>query len=332
MRSLQPYRVAEPSFRGAKSLGHLTFAGLLLGLAATACAGPTWGLPDAPGRLVGLRIDVGGAPTPLYPDPRGMSRYYLEAREGAAYDLHLTNRTGERLGVVVSVDGLNVVSGERDFGRGRMYILDPWGSSTIRGWRRSLHDVHRFTFVDEKASYASRSGKANARMGWIEVSVYRERPRPPHCCYEREGRVSPPSARRKDEAAEAAPAPAAPMPPPTMAPPSGAELRDRAPDEAADAGRAGEREEGVASGSLGRRSAPRPDASFPGTGWGQRLVDPVQVVSFEPEPSPAERLTLRYEYAPALRALGIHPWSEVGYDRLRARERGEGGFAQPPLR
>ena len=315
MRGLRSSQFPERSFRRAKSLGSMGFAGLLVSLAASACAGPTWGFPDAPGRLVGVRVEVGGSATPLYPDPKGTGRYYLEAREGAGYEIHLANRTRERLGVVVTVDGLNVVSGERDSGRGRMYILDPWASTTIRGWRRSLHDVHRFTFVDEKASYASRSGKASGRMGWIEVSVYRESGRA-GCCDEREGRVSPYSRKRE--------------------PDSG---RDSEPDpfgrgDTAEAKSADEREEGAARDSLGAPGAPalRPRRSFPGTGWGSRVDDPVMVVTFEPEETPAERLTFRYEYASALRSLGIRPWPEVGRDRLRERERGEWGFAQPPAR
>lgn len=327
MRGLRRSRFSEGSFPRAKSLGSMAFAGLLVGLATSACAGPTWGFPDAPGRLVGVRVEVSGSATPLYPDPKGTGRYYLEAREGAGYEIHLANRTRERLGVVVTVDGLNVVSGERDAGRGRMYILDPWGSTTIRGWRRSLHDVHRFTFVDEKASYASRSGKASGRMGWIEVSVYRESPRA-RCCDDREGRVSPysrkrepdswrdsePEAFERGDAGEAAP-------PPT-------------PEAQAEAKSADEREEGAARGSLGASRAPAAPKhrSFPGTGWGSRMDDPVMVVSFEPEETPAERLTFRYEYASALRALGIRPWPEVGRDRLRERERGEWGYAQPPTR
>jgi hypothetical protein len=90
------------------------------------------------------------------------------------YEIRLGNRTAERVGAVVTVDGLNVVSGEREGGRGRMYVIDPWGETVIRGWRSSLQDVRRFTFVDEQASYAARSGKANGRMGWIEVAVFRE--------------------------------------------------------------------------------------------------------------------------------------------------------------
>ena len=61
----------------------------------------------------------------------------------------LKNRTAQRLGVVVNVDGLNVISGELDSGdgKGRMYILAPHGKARIRGWRRSLEHVHRFEFV-----------------------------------------------------------------------------------------------------------------------------------------------------------------------------------------
>ena len=54
-------------------------------------------------------------------------------------------------------------------------------------------------------------------------------------------------------------------------------------------------------------------------------------LDFDPESAPADRVTLRYEYAGALRALGILPRPHWTRDRLRDRERGEGGFAPPPL-
>src|SRR4029453_5887603 len=92
-------------------------------------------------------------------------------------------------GVVLAVDGLNAISGEREMGpsdparRGRMYVIDPWGDVQGGGWRRSLEDVARFTFVDERGSYAARTGRANGKMGWIQAWAYRERYVP---------RVSPP--------------------------------------------------------------------------------------------------------------------------------------------
>ena len=90
-----------------------------------------------------------GRRAPLYPAPDA-TRFYLEARAGARYAVLLTNRTRERLGVVLTVDGLNAISGERDTGHGRMYVLGPWEQTTVRGWRSSLSDVRQFTFVDER--------------------------------------------------------------------------------------------------------------------------------------------------------------------------------------
>jgi len=313
---------------------------LIFGLAASACAGPTWGYPDAPGRMVGIRVEVEGAATPLYADPRGTGRYYLEAREGARYQIQLENRTGQRLGAVVTVDGLNVISGERDAGQGRMYILDPWGATNIRGWRTSLSDVRRFTFVDEKASYATRSGKQNGRMGWIEVAVYRERGRA--CCDGRDVRRHPgPEPYRsepedwssRDGFEQREPSAASPAP---SSPPRDYAEAERAEGDKAEESRGAEMADAQKEGARGdARSQPLPGErrrGFPGTGWGSRTDDPVVVVSFEPETNPAERLTLRYEYASALRALGIRLWPEAAHDRLGEREHGDWGFAKPPVR
>jgi hypothetical protein len=253
---------------------------------------------NAAGSLVRLSVEVDGRTAPLYPSPDGSSRRYVEARRGSAYAVRIENRSSERMGVVVNVDGLNVISGIEAAaagpGRsaGRMYILDPWGETVVRGWRTSLEAVRAFTFVEEGRSYAARSGKMNPRMGWIELAVFRERrpyvvrwPLEPRL---REGAHDGPS----KSAGNAAP-----------------HSRPGAP-EAADS----------LDGSDG----------YPGTGWGTAREDRAEVVSFDPCPTAAERLTVRYEYASALRALGILPRQDVGRDRLRERERGEWGFAAPP--
>lgn len=296
-------------------------AGLLRAVPASAHA-PYW---ESPGSLVSVSVEVEGRSVPLYPAPDGSGRYYLEAREGWRYAINIANRTHERLGVVLTVDGLNAISGDRDRAGawpgsgplGRMYVLYPWDSASIKGWRTSLEDIRRFTFVDERASYAARSGKANSRMGWIEVAVYRERPRPyvyrPDPVY----RTDPYEGGARDD------------------------TRERPAD--ADAGRADEsvhaenedrpsasaRAEGPA---LKRQGPPAtvPPGGYPGTGWGAREDDRAMLVDFEPQAAPAERVTLRYEYASALRALGILPAPWWTRDRLREREAGETGFARPP--
>jgi hypothetical protein len=274
------------------------------------------------GRLLDVSVEVEGRASPLYAATDGSGRFYFEAREGGHYSIRLANRTSERLGAVVTVDGLNVISGLRDDGRGRMYVVGPWEDTEIRGWRSSLADVRRFTFVDERASYAARSGKANAKMGWIEIAVYREQrryvtrpypypyPAPPYEPGYRDKSEDAPAAPGRDSARSDGDAPAAkaaPAPPPADAPMGEAQTEERR-----------ESNEGARA------------RSFPGTGWGTRTDDPAVVVSFEPEATPAERITLRYEYRSALVALGVLPPPWYGRDRLRERERGVEGFAKPP--
>ena len=243
---------------------------------------------------VSITVRVDGSESPLYPAPDGSGRLYFEARRGADYAIRLDNRSGERVGVCLAVDGLDVISGQlQGPGRGRMYVLDPWGSTEVRGWRTSLQEIRQFTFVEEARSYAVRSGQANGKLGWIEAAVYRERQRP-------EVRVAPDEGRWWP----------------------GFEERDR--DDSA-----GTRKRDQPTAPAGEASAKaqsRSEQSFPGTGWGRRSDDRAVLVDFEAESEPCQRLTLRYEYAPALRALGILP----DRDRLGQRERGENGFARPP--
>ncbi len=284
-----------------------TFLGLAMGLAVPAVA-HDYGYREA-GSLVGVSLSVGGRSTPLLAARDGSGRFYLEAREGQSYEVTLTNRTGERLGVALVVDGLNAISGQRQPGSapGRMYVLAPWEDTVVRGWRSSLSDVRRFTFVDERGSYAARSDKANSKMGWIEVVVYREqrravsRPYPfPYQPYaERPGADD--RGREEESTARRAPAP------PASAPAEGMS-----------------RDQAEKLGSLGYGGTAQ---AYPGTGWGRQTYDPVEIVSFDPQPRAAERVTLRYEYAPALRALGLLPPQWWARDRLQDRD---GGFAPAP--
>jgi hypothetical protein len=250
----------------------------------------------APGSWLNVSIEVDGTPRPLYAAVDGSGRYYFEAHRGAHYAIRVSNRTGERLGVKLAVDGLNVISGELDRpGPGRMYVLAPWEDTLVQGWRTSLESVQQFTFVEEQASYAVRSGKATGKLGWVEVEVYRER-RP--IWAREESRIAPPatpSPMKEQPKGRDADAPAA-----------------NAPEAQADA-----------------RSAEGAARAYPGTGWGPRADDRAALVDFKAESRPIERVTLRYEYASGLRALGILPQPRWGRDRLQERERGE-GFAKPP--
>ena len=284
-------------------MDRLRIAPFLMTLAGLASGTPALpqGLPETAAALVAVSLELDGRKAALFPAPDRSGRYYVEARKGCRYSVALANRTGERVGVVLTVDGLNAISGERDAGRGRMYVLDPWQGTTVQGWRTSLQEVRQFTFVDERASYAARSDKANEKMGWIEIAAYREQ------------RAFVRSLPRRE-------LPAAPAPVESEGDQAG---RSGAPaSEAA-------RDSGEAAAPKLRGNAQA--RAYPGTGWGDRAHDPVVLVSFDPESEPFERVTLRYEYRPALVALGVLPRPVTPRDRLWERDRAEAGFSQPPL-
>jgi hypothetical protein len=128
-----------------------------------------------PGPLIDVSIEVAGRTSPLYAAIDGSEKRYVEAERGKPYAVRIQNRSAERVAVELRIDGLNAISGkESGASVGRMYVLGPRTTTTIRGWRTSLEDVRRFEFVDEERSYAARTSQANARMGWIEISAYRE--------------------------------------------------------------------------------------------------------------------------------------------------------------
>jgi hypothetical protein len=266
----------------------------------------------ADGNLVDVSIRVDDRATPLYFKPGRFDRHYFQAFKGRNYSLVVRNNTGRRVGVLIAVDGLNVVNGQesRLSHNESMYVLDPWEESTIQGWRTSLHEVRKFVFVDEERSYAERTGQANEDMGWIRVLAFRENA--PVAIWDRLkykdnergwNDDSPRSERGREGMEKSAPA----TPPPSAAPES--RTRDMAPRAQA------ENLHGDESGN-------------PGTGWGGRENDPVRRTEFHAERQATDQIVMRYEYEGGLRALGIFP------RRMRTWEREEGqfGFAQPPRR
>jgi hypothetical protein len=110
----------------------------------------------------------------------GAQRAYLEAKRGDDYAIRVRNRSGERLGLVIAVDGRNIISGRRsDLARNeRKYILGPYETAVYEGWRTGSHKVNRFYFTDAADSYADAFGDRSA-MGVIAIAVYREKARRP---------------------------------------------------------------------------------------------------------------------------------------------------------
>lgn len=102
--------------------------------------------------------------------------YLVEARMGERYRLVVTNNSGRRVGLVISIDGLNIISGNTCYHRPdeSMYLLEPGQSGSFSGWRRDYDNVARFYFTDKSDSYAARTGKYG-QHGWIKVAAFLER-------------------------------------------------------------------------------------------------------------------------------------------------------------
>ena len=104
-------------------------------------------------------------------------RHYVAGRPGARYAVRVHNKAGSRVMTVLSVDGINVVSGEAAGIDQNGYVLSSWQRHDVAGWRKSQAQVAAFEFTALPNSYAARTGRPD-NVGVIGVAVFRERPVP----------------------------------------------------------------------------------------------------------------------------------------------------------
>jgi len=240
-----------------------------------------------------MEILVGGAPLSEF-EARGTS--YVEALKNRDYSVRLRNRTGERVAIALSVDGLNSIDARTTSAvDARKWILGPYETITLDGWQTSSTTARRFLFTTEERSYGAWLGRTQ-NLGLIAAAVFRER-RPPVIMEEQRQPEDIPKSESKDSAGSTAP--------PESAAPQGSP----------------------------KRAAP---GGLAATGIGQETSHPVRQVLFEAEDSPVTVLEIRYEYREALVRLGVFPPDNRHTDPLTRRESARGfedpGFAPDPYR
>jgi hypothetical protein len=252
---------------------HLVTALAASGLVAVAA-------PALAGQLLDLAV-VSRATGERIPVYQHQGRLYVPGTPGERYAVYIANRTGQRVLAAVSVDGINVVTGETAAPDQNGYVLGPWQSFEIAGWRKNMNEVASFYFTRLSDSYAARTGRRE-NVGVIGVAAFREWQRPralpepmPAPLSKQGGEAGAGEAGARAQAAE----PGAPV--------------ASAPEEAAqDASRSriAERQEGI------------------GTGHGARERSEVVHTSFRRATSqPAESLTIYYDTHANLVARGIIP-------------------------
>ncbi len=104
----------------------------------------------------------------------GAGRTYVVGHDNQRYTIQIRNDSGGRFEVVSSVDGLDVVDGlPANFSK-RGYIISPYSTLEIEGFRTSMETVAAFRFGAVKDSYAAQtSGDRN--VGVIGFAFFSER-------------------------------------------------------------------------------------------------------------------------------------------------------------
>jgi hypothetical protein len=216
---------------------------------------------------------------------------YVLGEPGARYNVRVTNPTSERVEVVVTVDGRDAISGKvGDYVTQRGYLIEPWGSVLIDGFRQSLEEVAAFRFTGRGRSYSALRGTPE-NVGVIGVAVFPEKVRPQPVRRRQPMSASP---TYDDDARNYYLAPAAP----------------RAAESGAGAARDGYRGDDAPRKSKSSASGP----SNIGTQYGESQQSSVVEVDFErrSKTHPVAVLRLRYDDYDGLQARGID-LSSVGY-------------------
>lgn len=122
-----------------------------------------------------IEIKVNGKPIKQYNKD---GRTYIEARNGTEYSITVHNDGWHRKLAVITVDGLNVITGQPqgdEIGRG--YIVKARSTIDIRGFRKDDNAVGAFKFCNKDKSYCNEQN-LKGNNGVIGVRLYDEKARP----------------------------------------------------------------------------------------------------------------------------------------------------------
>lgn len=194
---------------------------------------------------------------------------YVAGRPGDRYAIEIRNKTDERVLSVLSVDGINVLTGSTASPAQAGYVLNTWQTMEVKGWRKNMDEVAAFYFSQLPDSYAARTGRPD-NVGVIGIALFREY-------------VEPAYVRQEEYSRNSAATAQAPVPSSAPAP--------------------------AITGSMAKRAdgAELADSRI-GTGHGERLPSAVRSTDFRrATPMANEIISIRYDTYAHLVARGIIP-------------------------
>ena len=227
-----------------------------------------------------------------------VERAYLEAKDGKSYGIKVRNNSSQRIGLVIAVDGRNIISGKQSNLKAneRMYILNPYQKSTYKGWRSTRNRVNEFYFTDVPDSYADRTFGDRTAMGVIAVAVFKEK----------NGRWYQENERRYDDFS------------------SDRDNKSKSPS-------LKNRDSRSAPQSKGQAEAYQDSDNEPGTGYGEDRYSPTRRVEFKAQRNAEVKHFIKYEWKATLCEMGITNCGKRGRDKNRFwSSRDNGQYAPPP--
>jgi hypothetical protein len=122
--------------------------------------------------LVTVRlVDSNGNPLPTFATGRDN---LAQGEVGQRYMIELVNQSANRFEAIVTVDGLDVLDGRSGSLSKRGYLLQPFATVDIDGFRQSMDEVAAFRFGSVRGSYAAQKG-SDRNVGVIGVALFGER-------------------------------------------------------------------------------------------------------------------------------------------------------------
>jgi len=108
---------------------------------------------------------------------------YVEGRKGSKYKIKITNHSFKRVKAIISVDGLDILTGKRASTNAGGYVIPAYSSEVLDGWRISNQQVREFFFTSKNNTYNAKTGSDTNNLGVIGVIAYQEYTAPAYVGY-----------------------------------------------------------------------------------------------------------------------------------------------------
>lgn len=105
--------------------------------------------------------------------------FFVEGRTNSNYELRVRNNSPERIMAILSVDGLGVIDGKVAGADSSGYIVEPWQTLSVPGWKVDGATAAKFQFGSASGSYSNRTSRGKKNVGVIGMMVFRPKYVPP---------------------------------------------------------------------------------------------------------------------------------------------------------